>query len=515
MSIATTEIFCAEVDPRTTGPAQVYEDYVRRNIPCVIRGLVDVLDWRARESLGSLEAVATAFAGRTVPVVETTTYADWRRPRIPIEEFVEEMQRRPLYLKDCHVLRELGDSGLFTSPPPFADDWLNWFWDHRVGNLDLDSSTITTRASTLTSTSTMTSTSTTASHDFSCEALGRARDDDFRFLYVGSPGTWTPLHSDVLGSHSWSANLSGSKAWLLFSPAATPSLLDPTTRDLIADPRTSCDWERLAGESLPPKAWQPPPPLPPSWDADHGDGWHLPAGRCLCLQEPGDVIFVPGGWHHAVYNLACKSARDCSAIISVNCNWISSAGGGLLRLWVTVRAEVEEARRRIADVLEPGQRSLASDSAAAGSVVSDIDWEFEWQCQAIARASCGMDMVDVGRLVALRARHVQEQQQLSPSPDAADSWTEAGSRLEAATRADIAAAVEAVLTEMRSDLFVEWWSRVGETCRDLCGDVRECPPAQGDDDSDSSMRRAWAGVSPRFGCRVVSPCAAWSFRVRE
>lgn len=34
---------------------------------------------------------------------------------------------------------------------------------------------------------------------------------DYRFVYVGPAGSWTPLHSDVLRSYSWSANVGGRK----------------------------------------------------------------------------------------------------------------------------------------------------------------------------------------------------------------------------------------------------------------------------------------------------------------
>ena len=41
---------------------------------------------------------------------------------------------------------------------------------------------------------------------------------DFRFCYVGPPGTFTPLHRDVYASYSWSANVVGRKHWWLFPP---------------------------------------------------------------------------------------------------------------------------------------------------------------------------------------------------------------------------------------------------------------------------------------------------------
>ncbi|CAN0242181.1 unnamed protein product, partial [Laminaria digitata] len=56
-----------------------------------------------------------------------------------------------------------------------------------------------------------------------CDAKGK---DDYRFVYIGPKGTWTPLHHDVLNSYSWSYNVCGSKHWTLFPPEATPDLYD-------------------------------------------------------------------------------------------------------------------------------------------------------------------------------------------------------------------------------------------------------------------------------------------------
>jgi hypothetical protein len=83
-------------------------------------------------------------------------------------------------------------------------------------------------------------------------------DDDYRFVYMGPKGSWTPLHSgacpiivsrggltsflwflhsphtapdhsplcraDVFGSYSWSANVCGRKRWVFFPPEQGPLL---------------------------------------------------------------------------------------------------------------------------------------------------------------------------------------------------------------------------------------------------------------------------------------------------
>lgn len=90
-----------------------------------------------------------------------------------------------LYVKDWHLARlvEHGHSGSFyTTPDLFRDDWMNAYYT-------------------------------------SCT------DDDFRFVYAGAKGTFTPLHRDVYTSYSWSTNVCGRKRWWLFPPEQTPFLL--------------------------------------------------------------------------------------------------------------------------------------------------------------------------------------------------------------------------------------------------------------------------------------------------
>lgn len=46
----------------------------------------------------------------------------------------------------------------------------------------------------------------------------RVSEADYRFVYCGPAGSWTPLHSDVLRSYSWSANVAGRKRWVYPGP---------------------------------------------------------------------------------------------------------------------------------------------------------------------------------------------------------------------------------------------------------------------------------------------------------
>ena len=49
-------------------------------------------------------------------------------------------------------------------------------------------------------------------------ALSLKPRNDYRFTYIGTTGTFTPLHRDVYGSYSWSSNVIGRKRWWLIPP---------------------------------------------------------------------------------------------------------------------------------------------------------------------------------------------------------------------------------------------------------------------------------------------------------
>ena len=97
--------------------------------------------------------------------------------------------------------------------------------------------------------------------------LLRFTDDDYRFVYWGSSGSSTGLHSDVLNSFSWSYNVVGEKLWTFY----------PATGDSVV---------------------------------------------VQVVQHCGDCIFVPAGWRHTVHNT--------KETISINHNWISSCALDLM-----------------------------------------------------------------------------------------------------------------------------------------------------------------------------------------
>lgn len=130
--------------------------------------------------------------------------------------------------------------------------------------------------------------------------------DDYRFAYMGPKGSWyeqfsiimtkptldffllirltfppirTPFHADVFRSYSWSANICGRKKWLLYPPGQEEFLRD--THGNLPYDVTSAE---LRDRGLYPHSEEACQPLE-------------------IIQEAGEIIFVPSGWHHQVYNL--------------------------------------------------------------------------------------------------------------------------------------------------------------------------------------------------------------------
>lgn len=89
----------------------------------------------------------------------------------------------------------------------------------------------------------------------------------------------TPFHADVFRSYSWSANICGRKKWLLYPPGQEEFLKD-THGNLAYDVTAAA----LRDKDLFPQSDKACQPLE-------------------IIQEAGEIIFVPSGWHHQVYNL--------------------------------------------------------------------------------------------------------------------------------------------------------------------------------------------------------------------
>jgi hypothetical protein len=184
------------------------------------------------------------------------------------------------YLKDWHLASTEPDYAAYSVPQALGEDWLNEHW-------------------------------AAASHDDVSASGG-----DHRFVYIGPAGSVTRLHADVLFSYSWSANVVGSKRWLLV-PADQRGLVS----DAAARPLAS-SLSELPGVT----------PIE-------------------VVQRKGELLFVPSGWYHEVTNL--------EDTISINHNWLNAFN-------------VHWALTRISQVLKDVRTGLAADDANDGSLCEEL-----------------------------------------------------------------------------------------------------------------------------------------------
>ncbi|CAD6584879.1 MAG: hypothetical protein TREMPRED_003987, partial [Tremellales sp. Tagirdzhanova-0007] len=233
------------------------------------------------------------YAYHIVPIADTCVreYSEFARSERLLGDILDLWERGDggeLYVKDWHLPSAVEQEGrgveeIYEVPEPFRDDWMNPAYSPSKTNPP------------------------------------QPQPNDFRFCYVGPPGTFTPLHRDVYASYSWSANIVGRKKWWLFPPDTLHSVRD-TSGKLVFDVRE----------------------MP-----DEGGGIKI-------VQQEGEVIYVPSGWYHQVVNL--------DFCISINHNFASSIT--LPSLYDTLAEAQCQVEESIADVKEMIQERLGSSTDA-------------------------------------------------------------------------------------------------------------------------------------------------------
>ncbi len=115
--------------------------------------------------------------------------------------------------------------------------------------------------------------------------VGEAKRPPYRWFLVGPKRSGTCIHIDPLGTSAWNTLLVGRKRWVLFPPHLEKRIVK--AKDLVfpgEDDEASnyfCD-------------------LLPRLLATHASS----VDRCIeFMQYPGETVFVPGGWWHAVLNV--------------------------------------------------------------------------------------------------------------------------------------------------------------------------------------------------------------------
>ncbi|WVZ18359.1 hypothetical protein V8G54_005681 [Vigna mungo] len=305
--------------------------YMEKNKPVVLTGLMDHwrahTDWVILHSQPNFQFFSTHFGASKVQVADCDTreFTDQKREEMLVSDFIarcllqEEASAVQCnnetcssngasvsvpYLKDWHFVKEYPEYVAYETPRFFCDDWLNLYLDNFKIHIDSDTQQ--------------------PNEEICCS--------DYRFVYIGVKGSWTPLHADVFRSYSWSSNVCGKKKWLFLDPSQNMKNCVYNIFDEVSN-------SKFPGFSK--AIW------------------------LECTQDAGEIIFVPSGWYHQVHNL--------EDTISINHNWFNAYN--LSWVWNLLVRDYNEAKDYIEDI-------------------KDICDDFEGLCQRNLAANTGMNFYD-------------------------------------------------------------------------------------------------------------------------
>ncbi|KAJ1653680.1 hypothetical protein IWQ61_006242 [Dispira simplex] len=215
--------------------------------------------------------------------------------------------KRRYYLKDWHMTQQFPNERAYDVPDQFADDWINQFWDH-----------------------------------------WDAVQDDYRFVYVGGHGTWTPFHTDVFRSYSWSSNVCGIKHWVLYPP---------TQEDFYTDSLNNTVFD----------IYHYPTARFPKFS--RAKAYHV-------YQMPGQTLYVPSGWAHQVENIGDT--------VSINHNWGNAFN--LFTLYCELERQLDNVEHAIRDV-------------------QDMD-DWPEHCQLLLKVNHGINLSDFFHYLDFKTRDI-------------------------------------------------------------------------------------------------------------
>lgn len=260
------------------------------------------------------------------------------------KEYWESDRKETKYLKDWHFLLDANTTDAlksyraYSTPSYFSSDWLNEWLNFRELR----------------------------------EGEGRS---DYRFIYIGPQGSFTPFHSDVFGSYSWSANVIGRKKWI-FLPPGEERKVEKYPDKFVYDIHSE--------------------------EAELLQSRHGAVVSCEVIQNSGDLIFVPSGWYHQVYNEADT--------ISINHNWFNAAN--------------------IHQILKGVDQQLTRVQLEIEDCKDDPDWNM--LCQNLLREHHGLNHLDLLELVqcilqrrcATQIRNAIEERDILVAKEVAERITE-------------------------------------------------------------------------------------------
>ncbi|GMF28804.1 unnamed protein product [Phytophthora lilii] len=115
--------------------------------------------------------------------------------------------------------------------------------------------------------------------------VGEDRRPPYRWFLVGPKRSGTTLHLDPLGTSAWNTLIVGRKRWVLFPPHVPKNLVNGKKHVRGDEDDEAVNYFM----DLLPRLKRATPPE---------------ALQCIeFMQYPGETVFIPGGWWHAVFNV--------------------------------------------------------------------------------------------------------------------------------------------------------------------------------------------------------------------
>lgn len=165
--------------------------------------------------------------------------------------------------------------------------------------------------------------------------LGDGRRPDHKWIILGPQRSGSNFHIDPNATHAWNVPIVGRKFWIFYPPGIPPPGVIPSPDgDEVTMPISVGEWFL-------------------SFWSEHVKQRNNPdvSKRPLeCIVSPGELIFVPHGWWHLVYNL------DEGVSIALTQNYVSSTNlPTVLRFLNMKRNQISGCRDRSAEAVQPDQ----------------------------------------------------------------------------------------------------------------------------------------------------------------
>lgn len=149
--------------------------------------------------------------------------------------------------------------------------------------------------------------------------LGEERRPLYRWWVLGPARSGSCFHLDPYMTSAWNALLQGRKRWLLYPPGCVPPGVE---QEQDSDGETSYD---------------APEPMKYMLNEYRPDRAAAGVRPIECIQEAGEVIFVPSGWWHMVLNV--------TDTIAVTQNFMNAAN--FTQVYADVRKDSKKMKKRL------------------------------------------------------------------------------------------------------------------------------------------------------------------------